>query len=496
MIKKAKGLFKKLFIFIAIGTVIIMILTLVIGMVFVITVLEAVNNDNQSDYSNVWSDDVIKYETTIEEYCANYDIGDYKYHIMAIMQISTNGEGKDPMAASDIVGYEIKSTDTSIEEGIKEFAALLELIGVNSVFDTDKLLTVYQTYHLGRDYYDYLNGSSHTQKIASKYIYSNDISGKTSYFADNVSKLIERAETARKNAAAGIKGNDLVYIWPLDPDYTTITSNYGSRYCPFHGKEFHSGIDISAPTGVNIYAVKSGTVIKAEYHNSYGYYMIVDHGNNIFTQYNHCSSLNVAVGDPVYQGQIIGYVGSTGDSTGAHLDFRVITSSGYDNPLEYVNATTNIKNMSGKSVQAGIAAGLSTEEIVWNYMKDSGFTNTQTAAMMGNIWAESTFDTSMIEYGNGIGFGLCQWSYSRRTDYENYAASKGKAASDLETQLEFMVATLVESQFLPTTYYSQWKTGDLATATTAICKGWERPGISRLPERKRMAQYYYDLYAN
>lgn len=491
--KKSKKLLWKIIIAISTSSLFLGILLFLVIIAFIMATAEAINSKNNEDEANVWSEKVLKYEDKISEYCTKYDIGAYKYHIMAIMQVSTDGEGKDPMAASGIAGYEITSVNDSIDIGVQEFAQLLKLAGVSSVSDTDKLLIVYQTYHLGRDYYTYLNSRGHTQQLAVRYIYDKGINGKTSYFADNVALLLKRAENARKNAASGVAGNDTVFIWPVRPEYATISSNYGSRYCPFHGKEFHSGIDIVAPSGVEIYAVKSGKVITAQFHNSYGNYIIIDHGNNVYSQYNHASSLNVAVGDTVSQGQVIAYVGSTGDSTGAHLDFRIITSEGYQNPLNYVSSAVNIDNMPKKSVQAGIDAGLPNERIVWNYMKACGFTDVQAAAMMGNIWRESRFESGALE-GNGVGLGICQWSWTRRTEYENYAASIGKNPLDLEAQLEYMVKTLVPEQFLPQKYYNEWKNGDIDTATKAIQHGWLRPPVD-VSDRQRMARYYYDLYA-
>lgn len=492
-VKKSKKLLWKIIFAICTSSVFLWMLLFIVIIAFIMATAEAINQKNNSDESVVWSEKVLKYEDEIAEYCATYDIGAYKYHIMAIMQVSTDGEGKDPMAASDIAGYEIKSSKESIEIGVQEFAQLLKLVGVSGVSDTDKLLTVYQVYHLGRDYYTYLNGRGHTQQLAVRYIYDNGITGKTSYFADNVALLLKRAETARKNASSTGGGDDTVFIWPTLPEYQTISSNYGSRICPYHGKEFHSGIDIVAPSGVEIYAVKSGKVITAQYHSSYGNYIIIDHGNNIYSQYNHASSLTVAVGDIVSQGQVIAYVGSTGDSTGAHLDFRIITSGGFQNPLEYVTPAVNINNMPKKSIQNGIDAGLPNEKICWDYMKACGFTDVQAAAMMGNIWRESRFSSGALE-GNGVGLGICQWSWTRRTEYENYAASVGKNPLDLEPQLEYMVKTLVRSQFLPQKYYDEWKTGDIDTATKAIQNGWLRPPVD-CSDRQRMAHYYYNLYA-
>ena len=129
--------------------------------------------------------------------------------------------------------------------------------------------------------------------------------------------------------------NKTDYLWPLT-GYKTISSSFGSRICPYHGQEFHNGIDIPAPSGTSIQACAAGTVIKAEFSNSFGNNIEINHGNGVHTMYLHCSSLNVKVGQAVAQGDVIGYVGKTGDATGNHLDLRFKVSGTYVDPLTMV----------------------------------------------------------------------------------------------------------------------------------------------------------------
>jgi hypothetical protein len=125
-------------------------------------------------------------------------------------------------------------------------------------------------------------------------------------------------------------------IWPTDS--TEISSYYGLRELPEGvGSTDHKGIDIAAAEGTNIYAAASGTVTIAGYSDSAGNWIRIDHGNGTCTTYMHCSALYVSVGDTVTQGQTIAAVGSTGHSTGAHLDFRVLINGEYKNPLDYVS---------------------------------------------------------------------------------------------------------------------------------------------------------------
>lgn len=130
------------------------------------------------------------------------------------------------------------------------------------------------------------------------------------------------------------------FIWPLPSTSKKITCNYGYRTHPVTGvkNSFHTGVDIgNAPTGTEIYAVKSGKVITAGWNTAYGNRVIIDHGNGITTMYAHASKLLVSVGDTVTQGQVIAKVGSTGYSTGPHLHFEVRKDGASQNPKNYIN---------------------------------------------------------------------------------------------------------------------------------------------------------------
>lgn len=116
-----------------------------------------------------------------------------------------------------------------------------------------------------------------------------------------------------------------------------ITSDYGYRNDPFTGEgKLHKGIDIKMPLGTPICAVGSGTVTTARYSTSYGYHVIVDHGAGLQTLYAHCRELLVTVGDEITQGQYIGKVGSTGDSTGYHCHFEVRVNGQCVDPIGYL----------------------------------------------------------------------------------------------------------------------------------------------------------------
>ncbi len=113
------------------------------------------------------------------------------------------------------------------------------------------------------------------------------------------------------------------YMWPL-PGYYRLSSLFGYRIHPITGKAHsHTGIDIPAPAGTPILAAKSGQVVTSARHYSYGEYVVIDHGNGTSTLYAHMSARNVSEGQMVNQGDVIGYVGTTGSSNGNHLHLEV-----------------------------------------------------------------------------------------------------------------------------------------------------------------------------
>lgn len=127
------------------------------------------------------------------------------------------------------------------------------------------------------------------------------------------------------------------FVWPL-PVNGTITSGYGYRRDPFTGEEkFHGGTDIAAAEGTPIVAVDDGIVTVANgsdiWGGGYGYYVKIEHLNGYETLYGHCSYICVTEGQSVRKGEVIAYVGSTGNSTGNHLHFEVYRYGSRQDPM-------------------------------------------------------------------------------------------------------------------------------------------------------------------
>ena len=127
------------------------------------------------------------------------------------------------------------------------------------------------------------------------------------------------------------------FLYPL-PYAVSITDAYGYRIHPLSGTyKWHNGVDLAAGSGTAIYATQSGTVTSACYNEAYGNMVTINHANGYSSLYGHMTNYIVSVGDYVTQGQTIGYVGSTGWSTGPHLHFTIYYNGSDVNPMNYVS---------------------------------------------------------------------------------------------------------------------------------------------------------------
>lgn len=153
-----------------------------------------------------------------------------------------------------------------------------------------------------------------------------------------------RAAQAKQDAASGtggsagaavVSGNGM-FTHPC-PGYRRISSTFGYRKAPLAGASTnHKGMDFAAATGTPIYAAADGTVTSARYSGNAGNMIVINHGNGLQTYYMHCSKIYVSAGTKVSKGQNIGAVGSTGNSTGPHLHFQVMSGGRPVNPMNYL----------------------------------------------------------------------------------------------------------------------------------------------------------------
>ena len=142
--------------------------------------------------------------------------------------------------------------------------------------------------------------------------------------------------------SAGFSGDwtqlaDAPSLWPIEGP---VTSSFGEREDPLNGEgAFHPGIDISAPWGTPVRATGDGEVTGASMGSGYGRQVVLNHGHDLITVYAHMSSVAVLPGQRVSRGQIVGYVGQTGRSTGPHLHYEVRVHNVPVNPHKYLRTT-------------------------------------------------------------------------------------------------------------------------------------------------------------
>ncbi len=187
------------------------------------------------------------------------------------------------------------------------------------------------------------------EKEAQIHAYESDISNREQLVkeyeaeiaAQNAEiKALEDAVAAEKAALANKTQRTYdggVFTWPA-PSYTRVSDDYGNRIHPIlKVQQFHNGVDLAAPGGSPILAAYDGTVVAADYSSTMGNYVMIDHGDNLYTIYMHASALYVSKGAEVSKGQKIAAVGSTGRSTGNHLHFSVRLNGSYVSPWNYIS---------------------------------------------------------------------------------------------------------------------------------------------------------------
>ena len=181
------------------------------------------------------------------------------------------------------------------------------------------------------------NGVNGLRQITAQRVYNTDgiqLSQKilsTEVVQEPVTEKIVKGTKKVTNSTTYITGSGQ-FIWPV-PGYRYCSRWYGGN---------HKGVDICAAAGTPIYASAGGTVTKAGYNKAgagtgYGYSVIISHGSGYTTVYAHCLSLAVHSGQTVKQGQLIGYVGSTGRSSGNHCHFEIRRNGSYIAPQNVFN---------------------------------------------------------------------------------------------------------------------------------------------------------------
>ena len=216
------------------------------------------------------------------------------------------------------VQAEIEYTTEIIEDDTHEAGYEKVVDGENGILET-----VYRK--------TFINGEFVSEEKVSENVTKSAVSRKIYVGTQPKSASVTQRSGGIKSATTQTVSGDEGMVWPVNKNGSNSFIS-----CDWRGYSGHSGVDIAANSGTSIYAVKSGVVTLAEYNSSYGYQLIIDHGDGISTRYAHCKELYVGVGAQIVQGQVIATVGSTGNSTGPHLHFEIIENGSAVNPHNYL----------------------------------------------------------------------------------------------------------------------------------------------------------------
>jgi murein DD-endopeptidase MepM/ murein hydrolase activator NlpD len=184
-------------------------------------------------------------------------------------------------------------------------------------------------------------GPMETTPIASaSSVFSSSLTSPEDTFGalrDLLQGLESRLNFVRRDVEQRVQlANATPSIWPT---HGGLTSFFGGRSDPLTGEPaYHSGIDISAEKGQPVYATADGAVQSAGYTGDYGNLIVLKHAFGLSTRYGHLSAYHVKTGDAVKRGDVIGYIGSTGRSTGSHLHYEILVNGQLMNPLQLLTA--------------------------------------------------------------------------------------------------------------------------------------------------------------
>lgn len=341
--KKKKGLkhtlFKKVVIP-AIGLVCIFFIVVIVGTVAIIAGGNAAAESTEELTYDSFSKQVEAYRYRVQRIAQDEGIGEFTNHLLCIMQVSTQGIGTDVMNAGEFesnLQYPkergmITDPQYSIICGVQEFKTLLGLVGVKDANDTQRLLIVYQAYHFNRRYIDFA-GSTYTPENARSFLDSFSFGNQYNvYFAQQVNAYLTKI--------TGSTGSSKLFIYPLK-DYHSISSPFGYRDSPTMGNyELHTGTDFPAPKNTPVLASADGVVEAAGWSTAgYGNRVMIRHSVTYVTLYAHNTSLAVSVGQYVKQGDVIAYVGTTGNSTGNHCHFEIRVNGKCVDPMPYLDGS-------------------------------------------------------------------------------------------------------------------------------------------------------------
>lgn len=325
-----------------------------LGIVLLITILVTAFSSyftgNEENGMDKLPESVLKWKPIMEEELAKYGMEEYIQVILAITATETDGTHLDVMQSSEAIGLApntIQDPVYSIQIGVKHFKNVVDQMNETGV----DLNTAIQSYNFGTGYMSYVseNGGVHTTELAENYSKEvvapslGNTTGQTYSYPASVADengnylytnggnfyYVDLVQQALTN---GVTGNALLTFPVADQ---TITSPFGFRIHPITGEQkLHGGVDFAPKNGGNppVFAALKGKVSEAAYSSSWGNYVKLNNGNGLETLYAHLKEVTVLPGQQVETGESIGFMGTSGSSTGTHLHFEVYQNNSRINP--------------------------------------------------------------------------------------------------------------------------------------------------------------------
>lgn len=443
-----------------------------------------------------------------------YDLENVNQYYQEYYDLAT-GEWRDHHIYIVSVGP-VESTltnvsNSSIDAFNQEMQSLIQGSGLDNLFYIDLGYTEESILAFDEDGFGYSSGDYHM--IYETIMNHLDTSLSSSYQLYNLTSYCTYYTVTENDAywwPVGSRDATQGNIYGGDPVSVNITSYFGGRYHPVTGEwqDAHGALDIGTSEGTPVIATKNGTINytytgcrvgNQSCGGGYGNYIKIDHGDGIESLYAHLSEVLVENGETVVQGQIIGYSGNTGRSTGPHLHFEIRLNGTRVDPLDYVDPD-NPRPINQQDINF-ILSGNSEDNknMVCESLLSSGLSENAVAGIMVNMQAESGFnpinlqnsyETSLgytdssytLAVNNGTyrnfvhdsaGYGIVQWTYyNRKQNLYNFAQSRNASIGDLGMQLEFF---LQELSGYTTTY--KYVTGNYSAYDISynFCTEYERP---------------------
>ncbi len=289
-----------------------------------------------------------------------------------------------------------------------------------------------------------------------------------------------------------------------EPEATVITSPFGTRSSPIAGASTnHNAIDIGGGVeGVtNVIAAADGQVTIVTTGCIPGIYscggmlgnsVYITHSDGSKTRYGHLDRVLVSAGDFVKQGQVIGKLGNTGNSTGPHLDFQVNVNGSPVNPLNYVSSANPRPICNG---DGSFVSGNTNQQSICKTLKKNNYPDEAIAVILNNINAESGFNPDALNTSSGsLAYGIIQWTGSRK---KALIDTYGEDSNVLENQIKFMLNELKNSyQSVDNYIKSSDNTITLAEKESKFCNVFEEPGEYYCNQRAPYVDRYFEYVLN